>query len=98
MFIYLSLFDTNDTVTDFVSGVGKIDLSALDANPGIINDQAFAWAGDLGGQFVQANAVSWHASGGNVDIYADTDGNVATAEFHITLSGIASVLQSDFVL
>jgi VCBS repeat-containing protein len=94
---YLSVLDTNDTVNNFVSGQDKIDLSAIDSGNG--GNGVFAWAGgDIGGQYVVAHGVSWHATGGNVEVYADTDGNLATAEFHITLSGISSVQQNDFVL
>jgi hypothetical protein len=96
---YLNLQDTNDTIGGFVSGQDKIDLSALDAISGG-SDDAFAWAGQVPGDLakVAANSVSWYTSGGNVTVLADTDGNVATAEFQITLTGITTINQSDFIL
>lgn len=96
-FRYVDLRDTNDTIIGFVSGVDMIDFAALDANPNSSGDQAFAWGGQvLNFPVVQANSISWFTDGTNVEVLADTDGDITTAEFHLTLAGITSVTQADF--
>lgn len=85
-----------DLIGDFVSGVDKIDLSALDAIQGTAANDAFT--------FIGTAAFSGHAgelrydvqSGGQVLILADTDGNGA-ADF--MLSAHTPLLQAtDFIL
>ena len=93
---YLSLLDTGDTITDFVTGSDKIDLSAIDANGTLAGNQAFAWGGPQTGQFVVANSVTWYTTRGDVIVMADTDGDLATAEFSITLTGVNHLLANDF--
>jgi Ca2+-binding RTX toxin-like protein len=98
-FRYLSLLDTGDTIIDFSTVQGdKIDLFAIDANTTQANDQAFSWGGHQTGQNVQAHSVTWFQSGSNVVVLADTDGNLTTAEFSMTLTGISSLNQNDFLL
>ena len=81
-FVYLDLKDTNDTILDFMdSGNDQIDLSALDANGALGGNQAFGW----GGTTPTANSLWFSESGGNTTLFGDTDGNVATAEFMISL-------------
>ena len=85
----------NDTITDFVHGVDKIDLSSIDAS-GAAGDQAFLF----GGQNVNtvANSITWSESGGNTIVRADVTGNTA-ADFQITLTGTGlGLTASDFVL
>jgi VCBS repeat-containing protein len=85
-FKYLDVRDTNDTILDFmVSGSDFIDLSAIDADPGTLGNDAFAW----GGTTPTANGAWYAESDGNTVLYADTDGNAATAEFMITLQGFS---------
>jgi Ca2+-binding RTX toxin-like protein len=93
---YLSLLDTNDTISNFVSGQDKIDLSAIDASSGSPFDQAFAWGGQKTGAIVEAHSVTWYQNGANVVVIADTDSDLSNAEFMITLTGITSIAQSDF--
>jgi Ca2+-binding RTX toxin-like protein len=92
---YLSVLDTNDSITGFVSGTDKVDLSAIDSGDG---DAAFNWGGQEAGPVVEANSVTWYTTGGNVVLLADTDGNLNTAEFSITLVGITSIVDSDVIL
>ncbi len=95
--VYLSLLDTGDTITGFNSEqVDKIDLSAIDANNAAVGDQAFAWGGQQDGAFVLANSVTWYTTGGNVIVLADTDGDLTTAEFSITLLGVTNLALTDF--
>ena len=82
-FVYLELRDTNDILEDFVFGVDSLDFSALDANAALAGDQAFAW----GGLDPLANGIWMTQVGSTVTFFADTDGNAATAEFMVVLSG-----------
>ena len=85
-FLYLSVLDTNDFITDFLLGTDQIDLSALDANSALGGDQAFGW----GGNTATANSLWFEQSGTDTVLYGDTDGNTATAEFMITLQNVSS--------
>ena len=85
-FLYLSVLDTNDFITDFLLGTDQIDLSALDANSALGGDQAFGW----GGNTATANSLWFEQSGTDTVLYGDTDGNAATAEFMITLQNVSS--------
>ena len=95
-FVYLSLLDTGDTITDFegagLAGGDAINLSAIDAIPGGVND-TFAF----GGTAATANAVWYSASGGNSTVYVDIDGNTSTAELAINLTGVSSLIAADFI-
>jgi hypothetical protein len=64
------------------------------------DDDAFVWSDQTPTNTAQvaANSVSWYTSGGNVTVIADTDGNTATAEFQITLTGVTTISQNDFIL
>ncbi len=93
---YLDLLDTGDTITDFKSGTDKIDLSAIDANNAVDGNQAFAGGGEQGGLFALANSVTWYVDNGNTVVLADTDGDVTTAEFSITLTGVTNLALTDF--
>ena len=63
-----------DTIADFVSGQDRIDLSAIDAASATEANDAFTWIGAaaFSNQAGQLRAV---ASGGQVRIEGDTDGN-----------------------
>jgi Ca2+-binding RTX toxin-like protein/type III secretion system FlhB-like substrate exporter len=87
-----------DLITDFVHGVDRINLSAIDANtsPNAIGDQAFVFAGQNSN--VVANSVTWYESSGNTIVQADLDANT-TAEFTIVLTGVNhNLAASDFIL
>ena len=58
----------------------------------------FGWGGQQTSQYVQAHSVTWFQSGSDVVVLADTDGNLATAEFSMILTGISSLNQNDFLL
>jgi hypothetical protein len=79
--------DTNDTISDFVHGIDKIDVDALGFNAPV-NASAFSAAHDL----------IWSVQGGNTVILGDTDGDLTTAEFMITLTGVISLDAGDFVI
>ncbi|RWG56121.1 MAG: hypothetical protein EOQ64_14515 [Mesorhizobium sp.] len=86
----------NDTITDFVHGVDKIDLSSIDANTGSGSDQAFLFGGQTSATV--ANSITWSEVGGNTIVRADVNGS-GGAEFQITLTGVnLGLTASDFVL
>ena len=95
IFKYHRTSDKGDTITDFAGdgapGGDKIDLRAIDS-------------GSAGGDFVFGGTTAtahgvWHkVTGGNVTVFADTDGNTATVDFSITLTDVTSLNQNDFFL
>ncbi|MEO5378480.1 MAG: VCBS domain-containing protein, partial [Magnetococcus sp. DMHC-6] len=98
-FKYLSAEDTGDTILDFKSVDGdKIDLSAINANLVINSDHPFTYGGDIGDTGLTAYSVGWYSSFDDIVVQFDTDGNVSTAEFQITLTGVHSLSSTDFVL
>lgn len=84
-----------DQIIDFVSGTDRIDLSAIDANTGVADNQAFSWLGT--GAFTnQAGQLRAQTIGSNIHIFGDVDGD-GRADLHIIASG-TQILVSDFVL
>jgi VCBS repeat-containing protein len=87
---------TPDIIEDFVKGIDRIDLSAIDANTRRNGDQDFAFAGRSTG--VVANSVTWFESGGNTVVQADVDNN-RTADLQIVLLGTnLGLTAADFIL
>jgi VCBS repeat-containing protein len=84
-FVYSDVRDTNDTILDFMAG-DEINLSGIDADPLAALNQSFAW----GGTTPTAHGAWYAEVGGNTVLYADTDGNTATAEFMVTLQGFSA--------
>jgi len=84
---------TRDVITDFVSGVDTLQLSAIDANTTIAGNQAFNWAG------AQASAYSvWSVQSGNSRIVrGDTNGD-GVFDFEIQLGGVSHLTANDFIL
>lgn len=83
---------TRDTVTDFRSGIDRIDLSLIDANVAADGDQAFDFIGrdgfgGMGGQVRFARGV----------LSGDLDGD-GIADFEIALSGLRAMTEGDFLL
>lgn len=82
-----------DIITDFVHGLDRIDVSAIDAVAGPGN-QMFAW----GGMSPTANGIWYTDNGLNTTIEADVNGDT-TADFQITLLGTGlGLAASDFAL
>ena len=82
-----------DIISNFVSGIDDISLTAIDANMALVGNQAFAWAGIT----AQAHAVWFVVSGTNVLIRGDTSGDVIF-DFEILITGITSVAAGDLLL
>jgi Ca2+-binding RTX toxin-like protein len=88
---------TSDVVADFVHGTDKIDLSAIDANSKVKNDQAFVFVAGQNPNTV-ANSVTWTESNGSTIIHADVNGD-SSPELTIRLSGInLQINANDFIL
>jgi Ca2+-binding RTX toxin-like protein len=88
-----------DRIDDFAAGVSKvidrIDLSAIDAVPGGM-DTAFVF----GGTKATAHGVWFRkdAAAKLTHVYADTDGNAATAELQIDINGLITLASTHFLL
>ena len=83
-FVYLSVLDTNDIITDYMSsGSDHIDVTAIDANSGVSGNQSFGWGGE--DPTAYSMWFSYDAGTNTTVLYADTDGNASTAELMITL-------------
>ena len=84
-----------DIITDFSSvQLDKIDLSTIDANSTLANDQAFLSTVLTSGDFTlvgQLRLVGDVLSG-------NTDNNFLTSEFEIQLTGVTTLAAADFVL
>ncbi|HBH74205.1 MAG TPA: hypothetical protein DDY43_12405 [Synechococcales bacterium UBA10510] len=92
-----------DTITDFLLGTDRLDLSAIDANLSIAGDQAFTFIGLLGGAignpiFSNIGQLGYQVSGGNLFLYGNVDANFATSEFELQLSGLASIAATNITL
>lgn len=82
-----------DVVFDFVSGTDDFDLTGIDANTAVANDQAFTFAGLV----AQANSIWYSVVGSNVLVSGDTNGNT-TADFEILVANIGVLGAGDFLL
>jgi Ca2+-binding RTX toxin-like protein len=86
----------SDVIIDFVHGVDRIDLSAIDANSLRKGDQTFAFGGQNAN--VVANSVTWFELSGNTIVQADVSGDTS-ADLMFVLTGINIQLSTtDFLL
>ena len=74
-----------DTITDFQSGIDRIDLSLIDANSqtGAHDSFLFVGAQSFSGR---AGELRYVQSGSNFDLYADRNGD-GVADLHIRVTG-----------
>jgi hypothetical protein len=85
------------TITDFVTTVDKIDLSGVDANSAITADQAFSSTILAGtAPFTAAGQLRFSATTNTLE--GNTDANFTTTEFSVVLTGVTTVVATDFVL
>jgi serralysin len=83
----------NDRITDFATGVDKIRLTEIDANSGVVGNQAFTNIGNAAFGNV-AGQLRVFTQAGQTLVAGDVDGNGA-ADFTINL-GSALVVGTDF--
>jgi Ca2+-binding RTX toxin-like protein len=88
-----------DQIADFTQGQDKIDLSTIDADPGLPGDQAFVfvadpahYTGDWTGVLTQ---ITW--ADGTASICASTDAD-SECEFIIYMSHPYQFTANDFIL
>lgn len=86
-----------DTITDFVSGVDRIDLSAIDTDAAAAGDQGFRFLGDRGGFASLSTALRYAATDDGATLLADLDGD-RKIDFAIDLAGVTSLTADDFIL
>jgi Ca2+-binding RTX toxin-like protein len=85
-----------DVIRDFVAGLDKVDLSAIDANAGVTGNQAFSFIGS--GAFTsQAGQLRAAHTGNNTTLTADVNGD-GSADFQIQLIGTHTLTAGDFML
>ena len=87
---------TPDTIADFVLGMDRINLSAIDGDGTSGTADAFAWIG--AGAFTgTAGELRYALSGGNTVIQGDTNGD-GVADIQIVLAGTFSPDAGAFAL
>ncbi|MBI2717367.1 MAG: hypothetical protein HYX36_01190, partial [Rhizobiales bacterium] len=86
-----------DAIYDFNHAEGdRIDLSQIDANSGVVGDQAFTFIGTAA--FTKhAGELNYKAAGSGIMISADVNGD-GIADFVFKLAKIGSVVAADFIL
>lgn len=83
-----------DVIRDFTRGEDRIDLSSIDALPGVAGNQAFTFVGTA--SFDGADATGQVRFAGGV-LFASTDADAA-AEFSVEVTGVATLAAGDLVL
>jgi Ca2+-binding RTX toxin-like protein len=88
-----------DVIADFTQGQDKIDLSAIDANPTLVGNQAFTFIADPAHYTGSWTGVVWQttAADGTVTINVSIDGDNAP-EMQIYMSHPYQFTASDFIL
>ena len=99
VFIFNALSDSwannRDIITDFETGTDLIDLSIIDANLALADDQAFTFTAGVAPTNT-AGAVWTTEAGGDTIIFVDRDGG--GADMGIILEGVTGITASDFIL
>lgn len=89
--------ETADRISDFDGSEGdRIDLSAVDAIAGTVEDDAFTFIGsaEFSGTAGELRFTVWN---GHTNIYGDVDGD-GVADFAIRVDGEAPLIGADFIL
>jgi serralysin len=84
-----------DIITDFERNLDKIDLSTIDANPGLTGNQAFTFIGT--GGFTAAGQVSISPDTGVLRVLINTDADTQS-EMQIELINQTSLSATNFFL
>ena len=99
VFIFQSLSNSSigstnrDVISDFMSGIDDISLSAIDANTALVGNQAFTFNGTT----AKAHAVWYVDIGSDVLICGDINGDTI-ADFEIQVAAINAFRVADFIL
>ncbi len=94
---------TADTITDFIQGQERINLSAIDASASISGNNAFVWLGtaEIGTSTSGDLRFQKYDNEGDGNdytlVFADTDKDTAS-EFMIKLVGLYDLTANDFIL
>ncbi|HSW20793.1 MAG TPA: M10 family metallopeptidase C-terminal domain-containing protein, partial [Ramlibacter sp.] len=96
-FVYLAATDSlwmpgRDAILDFTTGLDKLSLVGIDANDGVVGDQAFSSTFISSGDFTAVGQLKWE---GGV-LYGNTDSDFGDAEFVLQITG--SVVAADVLL
>jgi Ca2+-binding RTX toxin-like protein len=100
-FIYFAAGDSpvgngaRDIIKDFETGIDKINVSLIDANPAVSGNQAFSFIG--GGSFNDEGQIRAVGLNGGTLIQFNTAGNTVT-DFEIFLDDPVQMSGSDFFL
>lgn len=84
-----------DVIADFKSGLDRIDLSVIDTNPAMDDDQSFAFIGTA--EFSAPGQVRFETVGGFTTVFVNTDRD-SDFEMAIEVLGPVSFTGSDLVL
>jgi hypothetical protein len=86
----------SDRISDFVSGIDKIDLGGIDADRDLTGDQSFTFIGTAAFTGT-AGQLRHHSNGADAWLQADTDGD-GIADFEVVLTGVTALSHNDFLL
>ena len=101
-FVYFSASDTGvgagnrDIITDFQTGLDRIEISRIDADLGRNGKQKFDFIGDTAFSGT-AGELRYEQSGGITVVQADQDGD-GNADFEIELTGTITLVEGDFLI
>ncbi len=84
-----------DRIADFLRGTDRIDLSGIDARPGVAGDQLFAFVGAAA--FTGVGQLRVVIVGGDVVVQVNTVAGVA-AEAALVVAGVGTLGGGDFIL
>ena len=93
-FVFSVLDGGKDTITDFRTGIDKIDLHLLDAISSTPGHDAFTFIGNAA--FSAAGQLHTFLDGGVFSLGGDVDGD-GVADLVIALSGVTSIASSDIL-
>lgn len=106
VFVYEALSDSlpgienRDLINGFENGIDRIDLSAIDANPGVAGNQAFTFIGGAAFTVGVVGQVRFHTWGQGNDygiVEADVNGD-GRADFQIFINQTDVMFATDFIL
>ncbi|WP_165190752.1 beta strand repeat-containing protein [Caulobacter soli] len=86
----------HDVITDFTSGVDRIDFANIDTDPFNSLDQAFTLIGTSAFTGVRGQ-LRYDVSGGSSTLQGDVNGD-GLADFYLHVTGVTSFTASDFFL